>query len=126
MDQPVKTIVPVWLLNTKSWWLGAFPGILAFIDYVFQNIDGEQAVPFANALAILFSAIGLDLTGPEITDFIRGIAPLYLPAMIMWQRRGINQPYVATPGKADTIAQVVLDGKSAFEAGKAVGKALKQ
>lgn len=118
--EPIKTIIPVWVLNTKSWWLGAFPAVLSFVDYLFQVIDSEQAVPFANAIAMVLALFGSKLTGLDITDFIRGIAPLYVALVIMWQRRGINQPYVATPEKVNKVIEVVQDGRALVESAKSL------
>ncbi|MGW7506104.1 hypothetical protein ACWGIR_32350, partial [Streptomyces albidoflavus] len=42
------------------------------------------------------------------------------------QRSGMTRPYTIDPAKERQIIEVVQDGKSAFEAGKAFGAAIKQ
>lgn len=121
-----KAVLPVFWAKTKSWWLAGFPAFLIFIDFLFQQLDSPEAVPFANAIALVLNLFGLDLTGEDVNGWLRGIAPFYVALTIMYQRRGINQPYVATPAKEKAVKELVYDGMAAFDRGKLIGKAIKR
>lgn len=121
-----KTILSIFVGKTKSFWLGFVPAFLVFVDFVFQQLDTPQAVPFANSIALLLQVFGFEGTGEDINTWLRGIAPIYVAVTIMWQRRGINRPYEMTPGKVKEVTAIVQDGRAAFDKGYVLGKALKK
>lgn len=121
-----KTILSIFVGKTKSFWLGFIPAFLVFVDFVFQQLDSPQAVPFANSIALLMQVFGFEGTGEDINTWLRGIAPIYVAITIMWQRRGLNQPYEMTPGKVKEVTAIVHDGRAAFDKGYVLGKALKK
>lgn len=53
------------------------------------------------------------------------VAPI-CALIVAHQRGGLAGPYTSSPAKEKAITQAVVDGKAAFDAGKAIGKALKR
>lgn len=121
-----KTILSIFVGKTKSFWLGFVPAFLVFVDFVFQQLDTPQAVPFANSIALLLQVFGFEGTGEDINTWLRGIAPIYVAVMIMWQRRGLNQPYQMAPGKVKEVTAIIQDGRAAFDKGISLGKSLRR
>lgn len=122
----IKTILSVFVGKTKSFWFGFIPAFLVFVDFMFQQLDSPQAVPFANSIALVMQVFGFDGTGEDINAWLRGIAPIYVAITIMWQRRGINQPYTMTPGKVEKVTAIITDGRAAYDKGQALGKMFKK
>lgn len=125
----IKNIVPVFIGKTRSFWLGIVPTVLTTMDLAFAHLTGDGSAPVANALSAAVDLVGIQVTGDQIADFMQTLYPLYL--LIFAQQRGtfsgkIPQPYTIDPEKERTVIKVVEDGKSAFEAGKAFGEALKR
>lgn len=116
----IKTITPIAFWKTRSFWLGWFPAALTLLDSALQLIDTPAAVPVANALAMILSAFGADMTGDDIAVFMKTIAPVYA-LIVAQQRGGLTRPYTASPSKEREIIRVIEDGKSAFEAGNVLG-----
>lgn len=113
----IKTIAPIFILKTRSFWLGIFPLLLTIADSLFA--ESATGGPFTNLLA---AALGKD---PET---VRGWMLLVSPVwglIIAQQRAGLTRPYTASP-KAEQAIEMVEDGKAAFEAGKVIGQALKK
>lgn len=124
----MKTIAPIFFAKTRSFWLGIVPAGLTALDLAFTHLTGEGSLPVANALATSLQLTGLEWTGHQIAGFMQTLLPLYL--VIFAQQRGtftgaIPRPYTTSPAKEREIIQVIQDGKSAFEAGKAFGERLK-
>ena len=124
----IKTIVPIFILKTRSFWLGIVPTVLTTMDMAFMYLTGEGSEPAANAVAAAAQLIGVDWTGEQIATFMRALYPLYL--LIFAQQRGTfsgatPRPYTIDPAKERAIVQMVEDGKAAFEAGKMIGEGLK-
>lgn len=116
MEQ-IKTIAPIFILKTRSFWLGILPLILTLSDSVFA--EAGTGGPFTNLLA---AVLGKD---PEA---VRGWLLLVSPVwglIIAQQRSGLTRPYTANP-QTEKAVELVEDGKAAFEAGKVIGQALKQ
>lgn len=124
----VTTIKPVFLLFTASFWLGIFPTILSFLDFLFALSQSETGGPVATAIASILSAFGMDITGEGIGAFMQKMYPLYF-ALFMWQRGDLSgmlgRPYTLDKTKADTVIRAVENGKTAFEVGKEMGAKLK-
>lgn len=124
----IKTIKPILITKTRSFWFGIVPTGLTALDLAFTHLAGDANVPVANALAGALQLVGLDWTGEQIAGFMQTLLPLYL--LIFAQQRGTfsgatPRPYTASPSKEREIIRVIEDGKSAFEAGKAFGERLK-
>lgn len=116
MEQ-IKTIVPVFIGKTRSFWLGILPLVLTLLDSLLA--ETETGGPITNLIA---AVIGKD---PET---VRGWMLLSSPVfglIIAQQRGGLARPYTMNPAKEKAISEVVEDGKSAFEAGKKIGEAIK-
>ncbi|MDT1061919.1 hypothetical protein RM190_08630 [Paracoccus sp. CPCC 101403] len=123
----IKTIVPIWIAKTRSFWLGIVPTALTTVDLAFTHLTGEGSEPVANAVAAIAQQVGLDWTGEQIASFMRTLYPLYL--IIFAQQRGtfsgaIPRPYTLDPKKEGQIIEMVENGKSAFDAGKKIGEAI--
>lgn len=117
-----KIITPVFIAKTRSFWLGIVPAVLTLIDVAFQVFTEAGQEPVAAAI----SAILHPLTGwtpDQISATMRTMAPLYA-LIVAHQRRGLSRPYTANPATEAAVERAVEDGKSAFEAGKAIGKAI--
>lgn len=121
----VKIIAPIAFWKTKSFWLGWLPATLTGLDTIMQTIDTPAAVPVANAIAAPLNLIGIDISGNDIATFMKAISPLYA-LIVAHQRRGVNRPYTANPTTEKSVVEAVVDGKSAFEAGKAIGQQIKR
>ena len=124
-----RTIIPVFFAKTRSFWLGIVPGALTAVDVAFQVLGSADGGPVADALAMVLSAFGADVTGEAIATTMQRLAPLYL--LIFAQQRGtfsgkLPRPYTADPKVERAVVEAVENGKSAFEAGKRLGKALKR
>ncbi|QEU08788.1 hypothetical protein [Paracoccus yeei] len=117
----IKTIAPILITKTRSFWLGILPLALTLIDSVLASISaGGDGGPVAHLIAAV--------TRVDV-ETIRGWLLLISPVwglIIAQQRAGITRPYTIDPAKERQIIEVVQDGKSAFEAGKAFGAAIKQ
>lgn len=125
----IKTIVPIFIGKTRSFWLGIVPTALTTADLVFAHLTGEGSEPVANAIAAAVQQLGLDWTGEQIAAFMRTLYPVYL--LIFAQQRGtfsgaVPRPYTIDPAREKQIARVVEDGKSAFDAGRKIGEALRK
>ena len=116
----MKTIAPIFIAKTRSFWLGIVPLILTLLDSVFASIgEGGDGGPVANLIA---AAVGAD---PEnVRGWLLLIAPVW-GLVIAQQRAGLSRPYTMNPATETAVVQAVKDGKDAFEAGKAVGQAIK-
>lgn len=125
----IKTIVPIWVAKTRSFWLGIVPTALTTIDLAFKHLTGEGSEPVANAVAAVAQQVGLEWTGEQIATFMRTLYPLYL--IVFAQQRGtfngaIPRPYTLNPKKEGQILEVVENGKAAFKAGKKIGEAIRR
>ncbi len=124
----IKTIAPIFFAKTRSFWLGIVPTTLTGLDLAFSIMTGDSAIPVANSVASIANLIGLDWTAGQIAGVMQTLLPLYM--LIFAQQRGtfsgaVPRPYTANPETERKIIQVIEDGKSAFEAGKAFGERLK-
>lgn len=119
------TIAPIFIAKTRSFWLGIVPAVLTLIDVAFQALTAEGSEPVANAMAMILSAVGFDVTGDQIAGFMRALAPLYA-LIVAQQRAGVSRPYTVDPAKEREVIRTIEDGKSAFKAGKAFGERLKR
>lgn len=122
-----KTIAPIFIAKTRSFWLGIVPTALTTLDLAFAQLAGEGSEPLANALAGAADLLGFGWTGEEIAGFMRTLYPLYL--LIFAQQRGtfsgaLPRPYTIDPAKEKAVVQAVENGKTAFEVGKRLGESL--
>lgn len=92
----VKELLPIFILNTKSFWLGIAPAVLTLLDIMVAWGAGDpSAAPVATALAaVLGWATGW--TADDIHRVMVVIAPIYT-LIVAQQRSGITRPYAATP-----------------------------
>ncbi|MFT4015035.1 MAG: hypothetical protein QM682_16930 [Paracoccus sp. (in: a-proteobacteria)] len=121
MMEPIKTIAPIFIGKTRSFWLGILPLLLTLANSVLASVSaGGDGGPVAALIARLFG------WEPEIVKgWLLLIAPVW-GLIIAQQRAGLTRPYTIDPTKKRQIAEVVEDGKSAFEAGKMIGAALRK
>lgn len=119
----VKTIVPIFIAKTRSFWLGIVPAALTLIDVMFQVFTTEGNEPVAAAIAAILGPV-TSWTPDQIASFMKGMAPLYA-FIIAQQRGGLSRPYTIDLTKEMRVIEAVEDGKSAFEAGKRIGEAIK-
>lgn len=103
----VKEHLPVWILNTKSFWFGIAPAALTMVDIMFAAAGGDAAsTPVASSLAVILGwAFGW--TAEEIFGVMRIVAPIYT-LIVAQQRSGITRPYAATPTAANAKPAAVL------------------
>lgn len=120
----IKTIAPIFILKTRSFWLGIFPLLLTALDTLFTSLSaGGDGGPLVQMLAHL---LGYDPS--EIRGFLLAVTPLW--GLIIAQQRGgfggaIPRPYTMDPAKEKQIIEAVENGKAAFDAGLKAGEALK-
>ena len=119
----IKTIVPIFIGKTRSFWLGIFPALLTGVDIAFEVFTTGGNEPVAGAISAILNPM-TGWTADEISGFMRTLAPLYA-LIVAQQRAGVTRPYTLDPSKEKTIAKVVEDGCSAFDAGKKIGAALR-
>ena len=125
MTEGIKVIKPIAFWKTRSFWFGWFPAAVTLFDVAMQQLDTPTGAIVAESIAYFLSLMGFDVDGAHVATFMRMIAPIYA-LIVAQQRSGITRPYTASAAKEQTIAEVVSDGKSAFEAGKRIGAALKK
>jgi|GEM_PF-2270809 len=103
----VKELLPIFILNTRSFWLGIAPALLTLIDVMVAWGAGDpSATPVATALAaILGWAFGW--TADQIHDVMVVIAPIYA-LIVAQQRSGITRPYAARPAASAGKPAAVL------------------
>lgn len=127
--EPITTIAPIAFWKTPSFWAGIVPTALTTLDLAFQALAGENGAPVAGAVASIAALVGLDWTAEQIAGFMQTLYPLYL--LVFAQQRGtfsgaIPRPYTADASKEQIVVRAIENGKTAFEAGKAIGKAIKR
>lgn len=118
--EPIKTIAPILFARTRSFWLGIFPLSLTLLDSVFAELTtGGDGGPVVHTISLLTG------TEPErVRAVMLAIAPIW-GLIVAHQRSGLTRPYTIDPRKEQAVIEAVVDGKSAFDAGKAIGEALK-
>ncbi|MGA0617710.1 hypothetical protein [Paracoccus sp. KR1-242] len=124
----IKTIVPIFIGKTRSFWLGILPATLTLIDVIVRAFTEAGNEPIAAALSTLLGAL-CGWTPEQIHSFMIALAPIY--ALIVAQQRaglggGIPRPYTLNPAKEGQIAQAVEDGRSAIDAGVKIGEAIRR
>jgi len=112
----IKTIAPIFILKTRSFWLGILPLLLTISDSLFA--ESATGGPFTNLIA---AALGKDPEG--VRGWVLLVSPVW-GLIIAQQRAGLSRPYTASP-TAQKVVETVQDGKAAFDAGKAIGAAIK-
>lgn len=122
MTTPIKTIAPILITKTRSFWLGIVPAALTLVDVLVGSVSDGTSEPIAGAIAALTGPL-TGWTADQVHAFMLAVAPVFA-LVVAHQRGGLSRPYTANPAKEKAIVQVVEDGKSAFEAGKAIGAAL--
>jgi len=103
----IKSIAPIFIARTRSFWLGIVPAALTLFDVLMQSLTADGSEPIAASLAAFLSLFGLTWTGEEISGFMRGLAPLYA-LIVAQQRAGLARPYVMTR-KAERTTEFVID-----------------
>lgn len=90
-----EAVTPIWIVRTRSFWLGIVPLLVALLDLVIQITTTEAAGPVGAALATLLQAVGFDVTGEDVTSFLKGLG-LVAGLILARERSGLSRPYVAT------------------------------
>ena len=120
----IKTIAPILITRTRSFWLGIVPAGLILVDITAGAVSDGTAEPIAQANAAIAGPV-LGITAAEVHAFMLAVAPL-CALIVAHQRSGLARPYTTSPSKERNLVQTIEDGKSAFEAGKAFGERLLQ
>lgn len=120
----IKTIAPIFIGRTRSFWLGIVPAILTLIDVIAGSVGNGTAEPIASGLAAILGPL-TGVTAEGIHGFMLAVAPL-CALIVAHQRGGLARPYTASPAKERELLRTIEDGRSAFEAGKAFGERLLQ
>ena len=119
----VRTIAPVTLWKTKSFWLGIVPLIITAIDTLLSFLGSDTGGP---VVALLSSIFGFEAA--DLQSFLIKITPVW-GMIIAWQRGGfgggIPRPYTLDPKKEKEVIAAIEEGKTAFEKGKEIGAGLK-
>jgi len=115
----IKTIVPIFIGKTRSFWLGILPALLTLIDVIVRAFTEGSNEPVAWALSAMLGAL-FGWTPEQIHNFMVAIAPV-CALIVAQQRAGLARPYTLKPAKEAKIAKMVKDGRSAFEAGVKIG-----
>ena len=83
---------PIFILWTRSFWLGVFPALLVALDVAAQAVsDPTVGPPVAGVIARVF---GFD--PDQVEGTMRGLAPLFA-LIVAYQRSGMARPYTANP-----------------------------
>lgn len=124
-----KTLRPIFIMKTRSFWLGIAPALLTILDVMFAAATGDaSATPVASAIStVLGWAFGW--TPEQIFGVMKALAPIYA-FIVAQQRSGITRPYAATPAAENEkpAAVLVKDVKAAAveavrnEVGEAVAR----
>ena len=120
----IKTIAPILITRTRSFWLGILPAGLTLVDIIASAVSDGTAEPIAGAIAAIFGPV-FGITATEVHTFMLAVAPL-CALIVAHQRSGLARPYTTSPSKERDLVKTIEDGKSAFEAGKAFGERLRQ
>ncbi|MEO1949292.1 hypothetical protein [Thioclava sp.] len=120
----IKTIAPILITRTRSFWLGIVPAGLTLVDIIAGAVSDGTAEPIAASIAAIVGPI-FGITAAEVHAFMLAIAPL-CALIVAHQRSGLARPYTTSPSKERDLVRTIEDGKSAFEAGKAFGERLQQ
>lgn len=119
--EPPRVIAPVTLWKTKSFWLGIFPLLLTLLETLFA-----QAGTGGPLVDLLTLVTGSDAA--TVQAFLLKITPIW-GLIIAWQRggwgSGVPRPYTLDPKKEEAVKEAIVNGKTAFDAGKALGKQIK-
>jgi len=120
----IKTIAPILITKTRSFWLGIVPAVLTLIDIIAGAVSDGTAEPIAASIAAIFGPV-FGVTAAEVHAFMLAVAPL-CALIVAHQRSGLARPYTTSPSKERDLVRSIEDGKSAVEAGKAFGERLLQ
>lgn len=119
-----KTVAPILITKTRSFWLGIVPASLTLFDMVMNAYLLPGNEPVAAFISAVLGAI-TDWTPEQIHDTMLALSPIYA-LLIAQQRAGLSRPYTIDPLKERAVTEAVENGKTAFEIGKRVGEALKR
>ena len=119
----IKTVAPIFIAKTRSFWLGIVPAALTLIDVIAGAASDGSAEPIAGALAAIIGPL-TGITAESIHSFMLAVAPL-CALIVAHQRSGLSRPYTASPAKEQAVLRAIEDGRSAFDAGRSIGERLK-
>jgi hypothetical protein len=119
----IKIVAPIAFWKTKSFWFGWFPAFVTILNVALAELSTGSAGPVSQALFFIIGNV-LPVTADDIAEFMIKISPLYA-LIVAQQRAGLSRPYTVDPVKERLIIEAVEDGKSAFDAGRAIGHAIK-
>lgn len=120
----IKTIAPILITKTRSFWFGIVPAGLTLVDVIARAASDGTAEPIAGAIAAFLGPL-FGITAESIHSFMLAVAPL-CALIIAQQRAGLARPYTTSPSKERDLVRTIEDGKSAFEAGKAFADRLRR
>lgn len=101
-----KELLPIWILNTKSFWLGIAPALLTLLDVMFAAATSGDVTPVASTIAtVLGWAFGW--TPEQVFGGMKLLAPIYA-LIVAQQRSGITRPYASTPTVANEKPAAVI------------------
>lgn len=119
-----KTIAPIFIGKTRSFWLGIVPAGLTLIDVIVRAFTEAGQEPVAAAISAVLGQV-FGWTPDQIHNAMVALAPLYA-LIIAQQRAGLARPYTIDLSKEAYVVQAVEDGGSAFDAGVKIGEAIKR
>lgn len=119
----IKTIAPIFIARTRSFWLGIVPALLTLIDVIAGSVSDGTSGPIAGAVAAILAPF-TGTTSEQVHAFMLAVAPI-CALIVAHQRGGLARPYTSSPAKEKAVLQAVQDGKAVFDAGKAIGAAIK-
>jgi len=90
-----KTIAPILITKTRSFWLGIVPASLTLVDVIAGSVSNGTSEPIAGAIAALTGPV-FGISADGVHRFMLAIAPL-CALIVAHQRRGISRPYTASP-----------------------------
>ncbi|MEG4645205.1 hypothetical protein VB636_20970 [Paracoccus sp. APAP_BH8] len=117
-----KTIAPIFIGKTRSFWLGIFPAVLTLIDVIVRAFTEAGQEPVAAAISAVLGQI-FGWTPDQIHSAMVALAPIYA-LIVAQQRAGLARPYTIHPSKEAEVVQAIEDGRAAFDAGKLIGEAI--
>nr|WP_111300390.1 hypothetical protein [Paracoccus saliphilus] len=89
--ESIKTVAPILITRTRSFWFGILPAVLTGIDVLARSVTDGTSEPIAGAIALVLSPI-TGLTAEDVHSFMVAIAPIFA-LIVAQQRGGLSRPY---------------------------------
>ncbi|RJE81261.1 hypothetical protein [Paracoccus sp. JM45] len=89
--QNVKTITPILITKTRSFWFGIVPASLTLVDVIAGSISDGTSEPIAGAIAVI-TGPAFGINADDVHRFMLAIAPI-CALIVAHQRKGTSRPY---------------------------------